>query len=262
MVAEYDVAISFAGEDRPKAESLADFLVNEFGLTVFYDDFEQATLWGSFLPEKLVEIYRDKAGSCVVLVSEAYKRKRFTTHEWRAAQERALNEPSLAYILPVRLDDTVLDGMFDSVGYVDGRKHSMRAVARLVYEKIGDTATQAGLVRLADQKYREGLIDDALEIVSRAPNQLDIDLIRVKANSLGKKRLYAESVEAFEAIIEQRPSDFLAHFHVAIYSFRLGDFDKAVIHYEVADRLSPGHPTVLSDLEAARAKQRQKKRKR
>src|ERR1700730_12074365 len=41
---EFDVALSFAGEDRQVAESLANDLV-EFGVRVFYDRHEQASLW-------------------------------------------------------------------------------------------------------------------------------------------------------------------------------------------------------------------------
>ena len=252
MVAEYDIAISFAGEDRAHAEALADFLTNEFKFHVFYDDYEQAKLWGSFLPEKLLSIYRDKARACVVLISEHYKLKRWTTHEWRAAQERALNEPNSDYILPVRLDDTVLDGLFTSLGFIDARKHSMRSVARMIFEKIGDVLTQSGLVRLADQQYREGLIDEALETASFAPDQSDVGLLRVKGNAYGKKAMYVEAIECFEKIVNSMPRDFTAHFHLGIYNFRLGRYEESVRHYEIADALSPNHPTIQTDLPFAR----------
>src|SRR5258708_1947044 len=138
MLPEYDVAISFAGEDRPFAEQLADLLSNEFHLSVFYDDYEQAKLWGAFLTEKLLEIYRDKAQYCIVLISQDYKAKRWTKHEWRSAQERAFREPDKTYVLPVRLDDTTLDGLFNTIGFIDARKYSARTIARLVFEKVGD----------------------------------------------------------------------------------------------------------------------------
>lgn len=252
MVAEYDVAISFAGGDRAHAEALADFLTNEFHLHVFYDDYEQAKLWGAFLPEKLLSIYRDKARACVVLISEEYKLKRWTTHEWRAAQERALNEPASEYILPLRLDDTILDGLFLSSGYIDGRRHSMRSVARMIYEKIGDVATQSGLVRLADQQYREGLVDEALATTARATDQSDPHLLRIQGNAYGKKAMYPEAIECFEKIVQILPRDFTAHFHLGIYNFRLGRFEDSVRHYEIADELSPNHPTIKTDLPFAR----------
>lgn len=45
MQREFDVALSFAGEDRQHAKKLAD-LLNACGYTVFYDEYEQADLWG------------------------------------------------------------------------------------------------------------------------------------------------------------------------------------------------------------------------
>ena len=41
----YDVALSFAGEDRPYVQQVAQRLV-ESGIKVFYDDFEKVDLWG------------------------------------------------------------------------------------------------------------------------------------------------------------------------------------------------------------------------
>ncbi|QPH98866.1 hypothetical protein G5B97_01690 [Campylobacter concisus] len=42
---EYDVALSFAGENREYVEEVAIFLKN-FGVKVFYDDFKQDKIWG------------------------------------------------------------------------------------------------------------------------------------------------------------------------------------------------------------------------
>ncbi len=41
----YDVALSFAGEDRKLAEALAKALQKN-GIKVFYDEFEKSKLWG------------------------------------------------------------------------------------------------------------------------------------------------------------------------------------------------------------------------
>lgn len=46
--ARYDVALSFAGEERPYVEAVADALRNA-GVKVFYDDYEKVTLWGKDL---------------------------------------------------------------------------------------------------------------------------------------------------------------------------------------------------------------------
>ena len=42
---DYDVALSFAGEDRKYAEELAKVLVDK-NVEVFYDGFEKSVLWG------------------------------------------------------------------------------------------------------------------------------------------------------------------------------------------------------------------------
>jgi tetratricopeptide (TPR) repeat protein len=254
MTPEYDVAISFAGEDRAFAEQLADFLLNEFGLLVFYDDYEQAKLWGTHLTERLMSIYRDRSAYCLVLISKHYKEKRWARHEWRSAQERAFLTPDKEYLLPVRLDETKLDGLFETLGYIDGKTSSARTIARLVFEKAGDFSRLATVVRLADQKYREGLVEDALSAVLDPVFDHDVDALRVRANSFAKLRRYKESVEAFDAIVSRRPRDFLAHFHLGIYCYRLANFARSVHHYEIADTISPGHPTIESDLPMARAK--------
>ena len=44
----YDVALSFAGEDRIHAVALAEILSRR-GVKVFYDKYEKSTLWGKDL---------------------------------------------------------------------------------------------------------------------------------------------------------------------------------------------------------------------
>lgn len=91
---------------------------------------------------------------CQLLVFSSYKEKRWTRHEWRSAQERAFLQPDTEYLLPVRLVDTTLDGLIDTLGYIDGRTNSMRKIARLTFEKVGDFTQSLAKIRLADQKYR------------------------------------------------------------------------------------------------------------
>ncbi len=53
---DYDIALSFAGEDRDYVERVAT-LLREAGINVFYDKFETANLWGRNLADHLGEIY-------------------------------------------------------------------------------------------------------------------------------------------------------------------------------------------------------------
>src|SRR2546421_12590580 len=57
---EFEVALSFAGEDRSHASKLANILRRR-GVKVFFDEYEKHTLWGKNLYIHLSEIYQNKA---------------------------------------------------------------------------------------------------------------------------------------------------------------------------------------------------------
>lgn len=134
-IPEFDVALSFAGEDRAHAELLANTL-RDVGVRVFYDEFFQAKLWGKDLYQHLQSIYRDKAKYCIVFVSEYYLSKNWTKHELQQAQAKSFSFDR-EYILPLRLDDANLPGLNRTVGYIDLRKVSVKEVAFILLEKLG-----------------------------------------------------------------------------------------------------------------------------
>jgi small GTP-binding protein len=129
----YQVALSFAGEDRTHAEKLAK-LLKEKGISVFYDS-EQAYLWGKDLYQHFQSVYRDKAQYCVVFLSQAYAQKLWTQHELKQAQARAFRE-NKEYILPVRIDDTEIPGINETIGYIDLRSTTMEEIAELLVKKL------------------------------------------------------------------------------------------------------------------------------
>lgn len=142
MSKKYQIALSFAGEDRPYVESVAHALVSA-GITVFYDDFEKVTLWGKNLYDYLSDIYRNQASLCVLFLSEHYARKRWTSLERQAAQARAFSE-STDYILPVRFDDTEIPGIHSTVGYISLRHLSPQELARMLALKLKEIGAFAG----------------------------------------------------------------------------------------------------------------------
>src|SRR5436305_8002487 len=85
----YDVALSFAGEDRPYVRQVADYLRMR-GARVFYDQFEQASLWGRNLVEELDRVYRLESVFVVMFISVAYRDKEWTRHERRSTLSAAL----------------------------------------------------------------------------------------------------------------------------------------------------------------------------
>jgi len=131
---KYDIAMSFAGEDRVIVAELAEMLTS-LGVRVFYDEYETADLWGKDLYQHLQTVYSERAKYCLIVVSEAYSKKLWTRHELKQAQARAFKE-SKEYILPVRLDDTEIPGLNATIGYVDLRKHSVADLSHLIVQKL------------------------------------------------------------------------------------------------------------------------------
>lgn len=142
---EYDLAVSFAGENRPTAEKFAEIL-KAHGLNVFYDAWEQADLWGRDLYDHLDEVYAKKARYCVMFLSEAYARKAWTNHERKSAQTRAFQENE-EYILPLRLDDTAIPGIRATLGYLDLRKTAVEEAARLAIQKVEAAKSRGAAVK-------------------------------------------------------------------------------------------------------------------
>jgi hypothetical protein len=121
------VALSFAGEDRRHAQKLAE-LLKERAISVFYDSYEQAELWGVDLYQHFQSVYRDRSQFCVVFLSQSYAKKLWTRHELKQAQARAFMEHK-EYILPVRIDETEIPGINETIGYIDLRSTPMEEIA-------------------------------------------------------------------------------------------------------------------------------------
>jgi hypothetical protein len=110
---EYQVALSFAGEQRAYVEAVASEL-SKRGVRSFYDADDEINLWGKNLIEHLQHIYMTASNVVVMFISQDYARKSWPIHERRSAVARALNERR-EYILPVRFDETELSGLDPSV---------------------------------------------------------------------------------------------------------------------------------------------------
>lgn len=130
----YDVALSFAGEQRDYVESVA-FALRGAGIRLFYDKFETSRLWGRNLATELDRIYRKESRCVVLFVSVAYRDKKWCRHEFRSAITTAIDERE-DYVLPIRFDKTDLDGLPPSIAYLDATKTPPEEVAGLLIEKL------------------------------------------------------------------------------------------------------------------------------
>ena len=138
---EYDVALSFAEQDRDVVDKFANLLTSK-RIKVFYDKYETAELWGKDLTDHLVNIYSRKARYCVMFVSQYYPLKKWTNVERMAAQERALRDAE-EYILPLKLDDTQVPGIAETTGYSDLRQHPLEEIVDLMVQKLITSKSQS-----------------------------------------------------------------------------------------------------------------------
>jgi len=132
---EFEVALSYASEDRGYVGDVADHLVNH-GVKIFYDRYEQANTWGKDLYEHFSDIYANKANYTVMFISEHYRQKMWTNVERRAAQSRAIRE-NREYILPARFDDTEIPGLLPTIHYVSLKNVAPAELSIMIMEKLG-----------------------------------------------------------------------------------------------------------------------------
>lgn len=131
---EYDIVLSFAGEDRDFVQRVNTQLQRGHVRT-FYDSDHQAKLLAEDLLALLSHVYQYDARYCAMFISKHYIKKSWTKVERQAAQARAF-ESGEAYIIPVRLDDTVVPGVLSTTGYIDARDKPPREVVKLLKEKV------------------------------------------------------------------------------------------------------------------------------
>ncbi len=136
---EFDVALSFAGEQRVYVEKVAYFLQNK-GLTVFYDKFHQSHLWGKDLSIYLHDVFSNKSKFCIMFISKEYIEKAWPSHEREAALQKQV-EVEGGYILPVRFDDTVVPSLPDSISYIDANTYTPENIAKMFLEKYENKNT-------------------------------------------------------------------------------------------------------------------------
>lgn len=132
---EYDVCLSFAGEQRHYVERVARDL-KAAGVRVFYDQDDGVAphLWGRDLGELLDDIYRRRSRFCLMFISTDYARKAWSRHERRSALARALEDDD--YVLPVRFDDTELPGFRPTLGYLDLRTTDRATLVAYLLTKL------------------------------------------------------------------------------------------------------------------------------
>src|SRR5437660_1742383 len=115
--AEFDVAVSYADEDRPYVERVVREL-QRLGARVYDRDGRDVELWGKDRVTEFADVFQHRSRAVVIFVSRHYVNGVWSRHELRSALANAIRVPHV-YVLPARFDDSPVPGLPDTVSQVD-----------------------------------------------------------------------------------------------------------------------------------------------
>ncbi len=128
---EYDIAISFATEDVMVATEIAiAFGKRNISFYLFMN--ENNT--GQNVKKQTWEIYTQKSMFTLAILSENYIQKRLAKEEWEAIQ--TVHRPeNIPYIIPLRLDETPIDGLSRNTIYLEWKENAEK-IADSIHEMV------------------------------------------------------------------------------------------------------------------------------
>ncbi|OBK75057.1 TIR domain-containing protein [Mycobacterium sp. 1274761.0] len=123
----YDIALSFAGEDREFAEHLRNYL-EEHDLSVFYDKSEESKIMANDVEAVLGPKYSTESRFVVAILGEKYGLKKWTLFE----SENYVHRIEAFEVIPI-VSTKVPENAFDPLRNIGGRR----------FDPQGDLAAQA-----------------------------------------------------------------------------------------------------------------------
>ena len=135
-IKKYEVALSFAGEQRDYVEEVAKELTS-LDVFPFYDGFEEEMimLWGRHLSEVLNEVYERNSSNVIMFVSKEYIDKAWPTHERHSAISGAIQKGTPPLL--VRFDSTPVPGLPTDIVHLWACKFTPPQLALFIAKKLG-----------------------------------------------------------------------------------------------------------------------------
>ena len=203
MSYKFDFAMSFSGECRTRAEELAQLLLAK-GAEVFYDNFFRADLLGKRLDDEFSQVFGYETRFFVPFVSAAYTQKQWPQYEWGIAKREAETRRE-EFILPLRVDDSPLVGLPDTVSFLDLRCVGLKEVADILFQKLERSTEQyVRFRRSQDWVATFGLLMDGLEgeaLPPEAPSEA-VRLYDWLTDELLNRLALAQTVQSPVRIVE------------------------------------------------------------
>jgi hypothetical protein len=142
---KFQVAFSFAGEQRDLVRAIAEALEKELGSpNVFFDEWFEHYIAGDDADLKLQEIYGERCALVVVCVSERYGGKPWTRAEYAAIRARLMktrgSSPEEGHddlgTLPIRVGEGEVEGILFNTIVPDVRKRAAAEAAELIINRL------------------------------------------------------------------------------------------------------------------------------
>ena len=135
QIFKFDVAISYAGEEKGLAGDLYRLLLQN-DVAVFFAEDYKVYLWGKRLPPALKKIYGGVHTKFVIpIISKHYVKKFYTKLEFRTAKRKEKSS-STEVILPIILDNVSLKGLESDRNYIDLRKEGLHSTVDIIIKKL------------------------------------------------------------------------------------------------------------------------------
>lgn len=178
MSYKYDVALSYAGEQRHYVEKVVDFLKQQ-QINVFYDIDKTVEIWGENLIEYLENVYFSDSKYCVVFLSNEYINKPWTRHELEASLNRKLLERinDRLYVLPVLFDNVIIPRLSRSTAYLNANDFTPKELGKMVFEKIrGSKYMESNNIVNLSEVYETIVLSFSNFLENRNNSKLDVDI--------------------------------------------------------------------------------------
>ncbi|MBK6931091.1 MAG: TIR domain-containing protein [Saprospirales bacterium] len=131
----FDVAFSFPGEKREHIKPVVEEISKRLGKNkVFYDKYYQSQLSQPSLNTLLEHIYK-RSKVVVAFLCAEYQSKEWCGMEMRGILEMIMERKEYKIML-IRMDDSKIDGIYKTDGYIDFWEYKTDAIANLIQERI------------------------------------------------------------------------------------------------------------------------------
>ena len=161
----YDIAVSFAGEDRPYVAAVVD-AAKARGLAVFYDADKGNEWWGRSVIREQRRVYGSQTRFFVPFISTAYLAKPFPMDEFEAAMMTAVKQGD-DYVLPIFIGNVEVppDLLHPQTRYLRAEDHTPDQMADQLAQKYAAPreAITADVIAMLQDLADKGFLTEARE---------------------------------------------------------------------------------------------------